>query len=104
MTDDSRVETTADCDCRLLNLGSSVSFWSHLVLGERLCADGAETVEHVYVQCPSDDLSALRECFERGVNVLYDNPDNALLQYFVGRQSHYLYCSVDTAASRFAFP
>ena len=46
----------------------------------RRCREVPETVEHVYVQCPSDDLSALREeVVISSVNVLYDNRDNALL-------------------------
>ena len=46
----------------------------------RWCREVPETVEHVYVQCPSDDLRALREELDiSSVNVLYDNPDNALL-------------------------
>lgn len=46
----------------------------------RWCGAVPETVEHVYTQCSSDDLVALRDELNiSSINVLYDNPDNALL-------------------------
>jgi hypothetical protein len=46
----------------------------------RWCGALPETVEHVYTQCSSEDLVALSDELNiSSINVLYDNPDNALL-------------------------